>query len=104
LYAELDGKRLAIEVELGVRRVVHDVRKAEALGLDTLIVVTPTPKVAALARRRVRTQTQSRVRVHVLPFGRAIVFLSQVFGVDSQQDTKSESGSPTTTSSTETVG
>jgi hypothetical protein len=96
LYAELNGKRLAIEVELGVRRVLQDVRKAEALGVNTLVIVTPTPKVAALAICHLRTRTQSPVQVHVLPFGRALAFLSQVFAVDSRQDTKSESGSPTT--------
>ena len=103
LYAELGGTRVAIEVELGVRRVRQDIRKAEALGVDTLVIVTPTPKVAALALRYVRTQTQSSVRVHVLPFGRALAFLSQVFGVDSRQDTKSESGSSRTRSRTERV-
>jgi hypothetical protein len=104
LYAELNGKRLAIEVELGVRRVLQDVRKAEAIGVDALVVVTPTPKVAALARRRLGTQTRSRVRVHVLPFGRALAFLSHVFGVDSRQDTKSQSGSSTTASRKHKVG
>jgi hypothetical protein len=103
LYAELGGTRVAIEVELGVRRVRQDIRKAEALGVDTLVIVTPTPKVAALALRYVRTQTQSSVRVHVLPFGRALAFLSQVFGVDSRQDTKSKSGSSRTRSRTERV-
>jgi hypothetical protein len=104
LYADRDGIRVAIEIELGIRRVLQDVRKAEALGVDTLVIVTPTPKVAALALRQVRTQTQSRVRVHVLPFGRALAFLSQVFSVDSQQDTKSESGSRPSTSRTDKVG
>ena len=104
LYAELDGTRVAIEVELGVRRVRQDIRKAETLGVDALVIVTPTAKVAALARRRLRTRTASRVTVHVLPFGRALALLTQVFRVESRQDTKSESGPRTTTSRTEEVG
>jgi hypothetical protein len=104
LYAERNGVRVVFEVELGPRRVVHDVRKAEALGVDALVIVTPTAKVAALARHRPRTQTPSRITVHVLQFGRALALLSQVFSVESRQDTKSEGGSQTTSSRSEEVG
>ena len=92
LYAELNGMRVALEIELGPRRVLQDVRKAEALGVEALVIVTPTAKVAALSRRRLRTQTPFRVTVHVLHFGRALALLSQVFAVDSRQDGKSQTG------------
>jgi hypothetical protein len=90
LYAEFNGTRVAIEIELGVRRLLQDVRKAETLGVHYLVVVTATPKVAALARRRLETQTRPRVRVRVLPFGLALKFLSQVFSVDPRTDKWSE--------------
>jgi hypothetical protein len=60
--------------------------------------------VAALARRRLRTRTAPRVTVHVLPFGRALAFLSQVFRVEPRWDPKSKGGSRTTSSRTEEVG
>lgn len=104
LYAERDGVRVAVEVELGPRRVLKDVRKAELLGVDALLIVTPTAKVAALARRRLRTRTPSRVVVHVLPFGRALALLSHVFDVESRQDTRSKGASGTTNARTEEVG
>jgi hypothetical protein len=104
LYAERNGVRVAFEVELGPRRVVQDVRKAEALDVDALVIVTPTAKVAELSRRRLRTQTQSRVTVHVLPFGRALAFLSQVFRVEPRLDPKSRGGSRTTSSRSEEIG
>ena len=104
LYAERNGVRVAFEVELGPRRVLQDVRKAEILGVDALVIVTPTAKVAALARRRLRTRTPSRVTVHVLPFGRALALLSQVFSVEPRLDPKSKGGSRTTSSGTEEVG
>lgn len=90
LYAELREIRLVCEVELGPRRALKDVQKAEILGADVLLIVTPTASVARSVRARLRTLAAPRVRVHVLPYGLALKYLSQVFGGECGRDGKTE--------------
>ena len=90
IYAELGGMRLVCEVELGPGRVLNDVRKAEALGADLLLIVTATATEARAIRRRLRTFGRSRVRVRVRPMGLAIKDLSQMSAVECRRDTGSE--------------
>ncbi len=72
LYVELHGRRLACEVEMTPRRVAGDVRKAMDLGVEELLIVTPTAREAASIRLRLRTLPRSGIPVRVLPFGRVI--------------------------------
>jgi len=64
-------------------------QKAEVLGVDLLVIVTPTPRLAAAIRERVRTKSPARIRVRVLPFGRASQALVSSPPVNSRQDEKS---------------
>lgn len=94
LYAELNGGRLVCEVELGPRRVLQDVRKAEAIHADILVIVAPTPRAARIIRHRLRTTTGSDVSIRVLPYGLAIKYLSQVQAVEYGRDRKTRSPRP----------
>ena len=94
IYAELGELRLVCEVELGPRRVMNDVRKAEALAADVLLIVTPTAAEARAIRKRLRTFGRSGVMVQVLPMGLAIKYLSEMSSVECGWDTKSETRRP----------
>lgn len=76
LYAERNGFRLACELEIGPRRVKQDVAKAEILGVDLLLIVTPTATIARVIERRLRMLSRPEVEVRVLPLGRAVQYLS----------------------------
>ncbi len=90
LYIELQGVRIACEIELGPRRVGQDLRKAQALGVDLLLLITPTAAAAKAVRRRLATLGKSEVQVRVLTFGCAIGFLSEKSPVESRRDKKTE--------------
>jgi len=87
IYAELGSVRLACEIELGPRRVLQDVKKAEALDVDLLLIVTPTATVARRIRAKLRTSAESRVRVRVLAMGLAAKYLSEMSEGDHGRDT-----------------
>ena len=86
IYAELGELRLVCEVELGPRRVLNDVRKAESLAADVLLIVTPTAAEARVIRKRLRTCAQSWVQVRVRPMGLAIKYLSEMSAVECRRD------------------
>src|SRR6185295_12804275 len=60
IYAELGRSRIAIEIELGPRRIHQDLEKALALDVDLLLVVAPTATVARAIRRRLVTIRPNR--------------------------------------------
>jgi len=94
IYAELGGLRLVCEIELGPRRVLKDVRKAEVLEANLLLIVAPTATATRAIRHRLRTSTESRVRVRVLPYGLSLKHLSQVFAVECGRDKKTSNLPP----------
>jgi hypothetical protein len=90
LYVELHGVRIACEIELGPRRLLQDLRKAEALGVDLLLVVGPTPAVAKAIRRRLATLPKSNLKVRVLLNASVVSYLSKMSPVEGRGDKKTE--------------
>jgi hypothetical protein len=90
LYIELHGFRIACEIELGPRRLRQDLRKAEALGVDLLLVVGPTPAVAKAILRRLVTFPKSNLKVRVLPNASVVSYLSKLSPVEGRGDKKTE--------------
>ena len=74
LFAELIGRRIAVEAERSVHRIEGDLRKAEALEVDELWIVVPTAGVARSVRRKLRSITVGIDcrRVFVLTQGQAL--------------------------------
>jgi len=93
LYVELHGLRIACEIELGPRRLRQDLRKAEALGVDLLLLVAPTSAGARAIRRRLATFGKPRFQVRVLVNPQAVKYLSQLSPVVSRGDKKTETRS-----------
>lgn len=86
LFAEVAGLKIAIEVELGPRRIENDIRKAETLRADLLLVVAPTAAVAGGIKDLLRTIPKPGVRVQVRTFGCALAYLSRVIGAECGRD------------------
>ena len=55
LLVQQDHIRLAVEAELSVKRIGHDLRKATALRVDELWIVVPTVRLVRGVRRKVAT-------------------------------------------------
>ena len=83
VFTERDGCRIAFEAELTARRVAKDLAKAEAIGAELLVIVTPDERTAAKARRGVRT---TELEVWVLPLGKALQRLGEMFSVDDRTE------------------
>ncbi len=78
LYVEFAALRIALEIELGPRRIAADLAKAQELGVDELVIVTATPAQAAVIKRHLAKSKPSPISVQVLPFGASIRHLSQL--------------------------
>ena len=76
VYACWPTRSLAVEAELTPSRVDNDVVKAIQLGVDLLVIVTPTAPIARSARRRLgmtsARQRRNGLEVWVYPLGPAL--------------------------------
>jgi hypothetical protein len=79
---EIHGFQIACEIELGPQRVLNDLHKAEFLGVDLLLIVTPTSREAMRIARLLK-DNKSRIRVQVMHFGAALGLLSDKSSLDS---------------------
>jgi hypothetical protein len=76
LWVECHAFKMAVEVEVTVRRVAEDIQKAVDLSADVLMIVMLTPRAVAEALRVLKqyrvAQASSNLRIVVLPFGVAL--------------------------------
>lgn len=99
-FAEVQGKRIAVEVELSSKRIEADLRKAMSVGADELWIVVPSPSVCRSVRRKLRTMSvrPDRVGVFVLTLGLALQRVSDCLSFSSRanpwgrKETKQEGG------------
>lgn len=81
LLASMDGRKLAIEVELSPARVAGDLYKAVAAGAHALWIVVPDSRAAIAVRRRLGKLgvRADRNGVCVLTLGQALQRLASSF-------------------------
>ena len=81
LHVRLNGRVIAVEAELSVKRVCADVEKAREVGAQLLLIVVPTRRVArtAVARLHEARVLSGDLAVWVLPLGRALQRLRDCF-------------------------
>lgn len=81
LLAIVDDRRVAVEAECSIQRIVNDIRKAEVAGVDLLVIVMPNSNLARRAGNILKAQVATEDRYKsfetwILPLGLALKGLS----------------------------
>lgn len=81
LFAIVEDRRIAVEVECSTQRLGNDIRKVQVVGVDLLLIVMPNRKLARKAGNILKTQGDQKDQFEffetwILPLGLAITRLT----------------------------
>ena len=97
LLVQSDAQKILVEAEMGSKRIMNDLAKAQALGCP-LWVLIPNPNVARSVRRKLLQQSikLGTIGIFILSLTQAIQRLEHFFELNSGSNAASENKKETT--------